>query len=826
MSRVKAFHYLLVVIFLAGCSQEPLEYQAVTERASYLVGAYYNETYPEGFEKGHLRSRLEPPQKPALGRYSLFDPAVVDQHIAMASEWGIDFFVRDIDVKNERSIHRLEAFLQSPNIGDIQFCLRLKIEELEESELAWIEKTYFSHPQYLKKDGQPVLLVSTSKSSKKIASSLRRLRAELGKKPYLVWDMSLKQARSLPDEELPLEALTISQVFAPEKAQYSGYASATPFLEQTKELLLSLQERKPVYIPCILPGFNARGLSPKKLRSSAILPRLWRASGKALIAKLFEEFARPYLSEDQPILLVNSWNNWANDTAIENLESAPVTTLPLRLTGGYPYGGLGRSSLQELADKTMALSGRVYTLDGQAQPNISVSVWNGRELFSKTKTDTQGRFRFSRLAIPPGRYLVGCAYSEAIETEVTSQTCARYLALLTKEKGDETSHLPVSLEPRLPFLQKAQVKYLSQFPIKDYTLLKVGDSKAFLKSTEASRWKPLHRALGPKKWLEEILRAHIKPGGSVAILGSEGGLLTLPINKLLGERGELMVLEPRRLEYRQLLKNLRFNAVENVTALKIAASDYFGITHLNSVSKKGVKPPAPDRVELRTFDSFFLDELDFVYIDMGLHKEEVLRGARQTLQRLKPKLLLRINNGRAYPKWHKSGTEETERTFGLLAEMGYRVEKLRDEYFLALPVKKEESSFWVDLGGATAQDPLSTGLLQPAKDGGTSYVRTYRLNSELSFRLGEASFGSYLLGLRARTVFERVPVSLEVSVNGKSLGKFLLYSHWSASEIKVPPGVIHRGLNEINFHFNPKNSNVSAQSADLDLLWLTPASAE
>lgn len=49
-----------------------------------------------------------------------------------------------------------------------------------------------------------------------------------------------------------------------------------------------------------------------------------------------------------------------------------------------------------------------------------------------------------------------------------------------------------------------------------------------------------------------------------------------------------------------------------------------------------------ERVEVRTLDSFEFESPGFIKIDVEGHEEKVLRGARETLQRCKPSLLIEI----------------------------------------------------------------------------------------------------------------------------------------------------------------------------------------
>ena len=83
-----------------------------------LVGAHYYHWYPGNWSAGTLRAQLDPPQEPVLGQYDSTDTAVAEQHIAWASEHGIDFFTLDWwPVHHQENQEAIPQFLEAPNIG-------------------------------------------------------------------------------------------------------------------------------------------------------------------------------------------------------------------------------------------------------------------------------------------------------------------------------------------------------------------------------------------------------------------------------------------------------------------------------------------------------------------------------------------------------------------------------------------------------------------------------------------------------------------------------------------------------------------------------------
>jgi hypothetical protein len=90
-----------------------------------------------------------------------------------------------------------------------------------------------------------------------------------------------------------------------------------------------------------------------------VIPREWnRGDGEgSLFAEWLERFTLPLVDPRLPMLLVTSWNEWSEDTAIEPAAEAPVTSADRSSSGvaytqGYPYEGYGFRYMDILRKKT------------------------------------------------------------------------------------------------------------------------------------------------------------------------------------------------------------------------------------------------------------------------------------------------------------------------------------------------------------------------------------------------------------------------------------------------------------------------------------------
>ncbi len=136
-----------------------------------------------------------------------------------------------------------------------------------------------------------------------------------------------------------------------------------------------------------------------------------------------ERLAFPFADPNLNMILVTSFNEWNEDTAIEPLKPAPPTRQDSSPSGdlftqGFAFEGFGTGYLNVVRDQVVAVSGRVT--DGADNPvrGIEVSAWRGEENVGRDRTDARGYYTLSRLRMPPGAYQVGVTAHAARETVV------------------------------------------------------------------------------------------------------------------------------------------------------------------------------------------------------------------------------------------------------------------------------------------------------------------------------------------------------------------------------------------------------------------------
>ncbi|HDL65009.1 MAG TPA: hypothetical protein ENH12_06425 [Proteobacteria bacterium] len=436
---------ITLVLLISGCGKSPPK--------KSLVGAYYYLWFPYNFNRrGYLRKFLNPPQTPVLGVYNSSDPAVAEKHIAWCSRYGIDFLVIDWWPNRPQQKKVLEdGFLRAENIDDIKWCIFYETQSLGidratgsiiwtdskierfASDLLELSGRYFSHPSYLKIEGRPVIfLYLTRNFSGKTQAAIKKVRSvlrESGVDPFIVadevfWTVTIDGGEKSTFSgwtEAPqrtriklFDAITTYNIYETLKHNHQGYASGSRYLPEVEEIYeryRGLCGDEVLFIPNIIPGYNDRALRPRS--SHYVIPRQWEegeASG-SLFSELFERLGVAYIDRKIPIMMITSWNEWNEDTAIEPLAPAPPTTHDhsgsgTRFTQGYSYSGFGETYLGIIRDKVVAVAGRVLDENGDPVSGIIVESWSGGDLITSGQTDSYGYYRLSRMMMEKGEYLV------------------------------------------------------------------------------------------------------------------------------------------------------------------------------------------------------------------------------------------------------------------------------------------------------------------------------------------------------------------------------------------------------------------------------------
>jgi FkbM family methyltransferase len=183
------------------------------------------------------------------------------------------------------------------------------------------------------------------------------------------------------------------------------------------------------------------------------------------------------------------------------------------------------------------------------------------------------------------------------------------------------------------------------------------------------------------------LFALAKPGQVVLDIGTNVGEVLMNFAKRVGPEGRVIGFEPNPATLAKCRHNLLLNAFENVELHGVALGDKSGEAFLGHPQAGNA---GADRIgsagipiKLTTLDEFAagLDRIDLIKIDVEGFDLKVLRGGKQTLKRLRPKLFVELCDANL--------REQGDSAAGLVAWLerhGYRIRHVGGGDVMAVPL--------------------------------------------------------------------------------------------------------------------------------------------
>jgi FkbM family methyltransferase len=184
-----------------------------------------------------------------------------------------------------------------------------------------------------------------------------------------------------------------------------------------------------------------------------------------------------------------------------------------------------------------------------------------------------------------------------------------------------------------------------------------------------------------------VLEGVLHPGMTMIDAGANEGAYTIYAAARVGPVGRVMAIEPSPRELERLRANLELNNAANVTVvpaalaerpghveLQIAEEAHAGQNTFGSFIYAGVGSSGRVSVTTTTIDllvdEYGLDRVDVIKLDLEGAEERALRGARQTLHRFRPLLILEAAEASLARQGGSAAAVSS-----LLAEDGYRILK-------------------------------------------------------------------------------------------------------------------------------------------------------
>jgi hypothetical protein len=350
-----------------------------TANSDYLVGTYYYPWYGNNFHngEGYLRQDLIPQQEPALGEYNDSDADVIAQHMQWFRQANIGLLVTSWWGPNRGEDNTTKnVIMEHQDIGNLKIALHYETTgrinddgdmSVPRDDIKYMCENYFDHPNYYKIDGRPVLAVYVTRVLHRegiLEEALLTMRSEASKcghNIYLIGDQVFGSAPDPEDELTPFwyfDAVTNYDVYGStgRPGGYAGKEAVDGYYSEQKEWRDQALKVDTHFIPAVTPGYNNRG-AQLQLDRPPLSRRLTQVSEEGSLfwyqLKQALELASPQVDS---MILVNSFNEWHEDTQIEPVVSSGTmgddTSDPALLTTGLGYAAYGELYLDLLGAAT------------------------------------------------------------------------------------------------------------------------------------------------------------------------------------------------------------------------------------------------------------------------------------------------------------------------------------------------------------------------------------------------------------------------------------------------------------------------------------------
>ena len=249
---------------------------------------------------------------------------------------------------------------------------------------------------------------------------------------------------------------------------------------------------------------------------------------------------------------------------------------------------------------------------------------------------------------------------------------------------------------------------IDQFPYDDYKQVFVKKLGSFYIDNIQDCIKGLlSRGCAWEPHIANLIKKYAKPGTNVLAIGAHIGTHALTIAKSVGVNGRCIAVEPQLKIFRELYMNMSLNHITNISFLWAAIGDHIGTIELPNFAafNEGGTPLIASPllkdgswsyteksgetgvfVDLITIDSLNLENVSLIQIDVESMENAVLDGAKETILRNKPVILIEIMGGSDYLTAPPEIKELIHFTINKIQALGYKVEHISQHDFLALPI--------------------------------------------------------------------------------------------------------------------------------------------
>ena len=268
--------------------------------------------------------------------------------------------------------------MKHPRAGEVEFCIHYespgRLGSFEDprfdnliDDFRYFARTFFPEDNYLRIDGRPVVIIYLTRayftdpeSHQHIQQLREAIQDEFGFNPFLIGDDYFTANSFSPERSALWDAITSFDVYGMAFKDMGGTPEAVERLREINAGARDLAHRQGVgFVPTISPGYNDTAVREGHVPR----PRYLVADGQpqphgSLFRAQIEQIALPMLDpKADRIVMVNSFNEWYEDTQIEPVSPGRATREDnsgrRQYTDGLlyePYGNLYLDILAELSE--------------------------------------------------------------------------------------------------------------------------------------------------------------------------------------------------------------------------------------------------------------------------------------------------------------------------------------------------------------------------------------------------------------------------------------------------------------------------------------------
>jgi len=233
---------------------------------------------------------------------------------------------------------------------------------------------------------------------------------------------------------------------------------------------------------------------------------------------------------------------------------------------------------------------------------------------------------------------------------------------------------------------------VKNFPYEKYDVYKTDQSAQFYVDRIKDHIKDFLR--NGKIWephLQLLIQKYTLPGSIAIDIGAHIGINTLRMSRCVGLKGKIYAFEPQKKLFTELIMNIKLNQCYNITAYRCAVGNHSGIVEMEK-SLEGNEGGTGfgcggDYAFIHPLDYFQFENVSLIKIDVENTERSVLLGAKETIARNRPIMLIEIMG----TPHNAPGDRfiETVETLNLLSkEMNYAFFYLSFRDYLAIPKEK------------------------------------------------------------------------------------------------------------------------------------------